>query len=52
MFRDTTGTIPIVVEDSAWHGHEVNAIEVERVHGLLTRENGMLVMYISALSLP
>ncbi|MDM2754090.1 NirD/YgiW/YdeI family stress tolerance protein [Citrobacter sp. Cpo221] len=52
VFRDTTGSIPIVVEDSAWHGHEVDAIEVVRVHGLLTRENVKPVMYVSDLTLP
>ncbi|WP_224552151.1 YgiW/YdeI family stress tolerance OB fold protein [Pectobacterium versatile] len=52
VFRDTTGSIPIVVKDSAWHGHEVDAIEVVRIHGFLTRENGKPVMYVSDLSLP
>ena len=52
VFRDTTGTIPIVVDDSAWHGHEVSSIEVVRIDGRLTRENGHLVMYVGTLSLP
>lgn len=52
VFRDTTGSIPIFVEDSAWHGHEVDAIEVVRIHGLLTRENGKPVMHVSDLTLP
>jgi len=52
VFRDPTGTLPVVIEDSAWHGHEVDAIEVVRVHGLLTRVEGKMVLYVSELTLP
>ena len=52
VFRDPTGTIPVEIEDNAWHGHEVDAIEVVRIHGLLTRVEGKLVLFVSELSLP
>lgn len=52
LFRDPTGTIPVVIKDTAWHGHQVDAIEVVRVHGLLTRVAGKLMLYISELTLP
>ncbi|HCI5682778.1 TPA: NirD/YgiW/YdeI family stress tolerance protein [Klebsiella variicola subsp. variicola] len=52
IFRDPTGTLPVIIEDSAWHGHEVDAIEVVRIHGFLTRLGDKMKLDVSELTLP